>query len=140
MVVAWWAVIASVNSDGSYILLPLALIEYGLSIIFIIFTCFFRLFEALFYLSFKLAQLTAERTALIAPIFHALLTVRAERYDFTFAYEHAYGSFVLAKPDLEPRWKSLYYPLANEVWMAVVAPFILVPFILSLVVFFYHTP
>lgn len=77
---------------------------------------------------------------MIVPVFHVMLTVRAERYDFTYPYEFAHGSFALAKPNLEPRWKSLYYPLANEVWMAVVAPFLIVPFILSLVVFFlYHT-
>ncbi|MPD04748.1 hypothetical protein E2C01_100453 [Portunus trituberculatus] len=43
-----------------------------------------------------------------------MLTVRAERYDFSFSYAYGHRSFAMAKPNLEARWTSLYYPLARE--------------------------
>lgn len=85
-------------------------------------------------LSFKVTSLVEERISLMAPIIHVLLTVRMERHDFTYGYENAHLSFAMAKPSLEPRWKSLYYPLANEVWMAVIAHVFLFPFLLSQVI------
>lgn len=84
---------------------------------------------------FKVTSLVEERISLIASVIHLLLTARAERYDFTYTYENAHASFAVAKPGLEPRWKSLYYPLTIEVWMAVTVLVFVVPLLLSLVTF-----
>ena len=59
-----------------------------------------------------------------------------EKYDFTYGYENVHMSFGMAKPSLEPRWKSVYYPLAAEVWMAMIAHVFFIPFLLSQVKIF----
>ncbi|XP_063886458.1 ionotropic receptor 93a-like [Scylla paramamosain] len=71
-----------------------------------------------------------ERVSLIAPIIYVLLPEQVERYDFTYVYENAYLSFGIVKPDLEPRWKSIYYPLSIEVWIAVIGHVVFFPFLL----------
>ncbi|KAK8397753.1 hypothetical protein O3P69_004504 [Scylla paramamosain] len=55
-----------------------------------------------------------ERVSFIASIYYILMTVRAEKYDFTQTYEFSYVSFSMAKPRQEPQWQSLYYPLAHH--------------------------
>ena len=63
----------------------------------------------------------------MCPNYHMMMTVRAEIYDFTYTYEFSYFSFAMAKPSQEPRWQSLYYPLAHQVWLAVLAALFCVP-------------
>ncbi|XP_063886435.1 ionotropic receptor 21a-like [Scylla paramamosain] len=70
-----------------------------------------------------------ERVSFIASIYHILMTVRAEKYDFTQTFEFSYVSFSMAKPRQEPQWQSLYYPLAQQVWLAILGSVLLVPFI-----------
>ncbi|ROT85935.1 Variant Ionotropic Glutamate Receptor, partial [Penaeus vannamei] len=70
-----------------------------------------------------------ERLAFMTSIYH-ILPGRQERYDFTFTYEFAQFSFGLAKPFLRPRWQSLYYPLTDEVWAAILAAVVVVPLVL----------
>ena len=55
------------------------------------------------------------------------MTVRAELYDFTQTYEYSYVSFAMAKSSQEPQWQSLYYPLAYQVWLAVIGSILLMP-------------
>ncbi|ROT68778.1 Variant Ionotropic Glutamate Receptor [Penaeus vannamei] len=71
-----------------------------------------------------------ERLAFMTSIYHIVLPGRQERYDFTFTYEFAQFSFGLAKPFLRPRWQSLYYPLTDEVWAAILAAVVVVPLVL----------
>ncbi|XP_063886436.1 ionotropic receptor 93a-like [Scylla paramamosain] len=68
-----------------------------------------------------------ERVSFLCPVYHIMMSVRAEKYDFTYTYEYAYFSFAMAKPEQEPRWRSLYYPLAYEVWLAVMGSLLFVP-------------
>ncbi|XP_045112357.1 uncharacterized protein LOC123505234 [Portunus trituberculatus] len=77
-------------------------------------------------------SLVENRTSLIASVIYGMLTVRAERYDFSFSYAYGHRSFAMAKPNLEARWTSLYYPLAREVWMSLLVPLFLVPSLLIL--------
>ena len=86
-------------------------------------------------LSLKVTSLVEDRTSFIAPVIYMVLTERMEIYDFTYIHERAHASFALAKPSLEPRWKSLYYPLVIEVWMAVTALLFFVPTLLTLVIY-----
>ncbi|XP_063886437.1 uncharacterized protein LOC135114467 [Scylla paramamosain] len=77
-------------------------------------------------------NLVEDRTSLIASVIYGMLTVRAERYDFSFSYAYGHRSFAMAKPSLEAQWTSLYYPLANEVWITLLVPLLLVPSLLIL--------
>ncbi|KAK8397754.1 hypothetical protein O3P69_004505 [Scylla paramamosain] len=70
-----------------------------------------------------------ERVSFIASIYYVLMTLRAEKYDFTQTFEFSYVSFSMAKPRQEPQWQSLYYPLAQQVWLAILGSVLLVPFI-----------
>ncbi|XP_045111736.1 glutamate receptor 2-like [Portunus trituberculatus] len=72
-------------------------------------------------------RLVEERISLMCPIYHNKLTVRAEKYDFSFTYEFSFLSFAMAKPTQRPRWQSLYYPLSHEVWLIVLATVFFVP-------------
>ncbi|XP_069982138.1 ionotropic receptor 21a-like [Penaeus vannamei] len=67
------------------------------------------------------------RNAILAGVFHILLPQRMEHFDYTFAYEYSFFAFSLTKPKLRPKWQSLYYPLANEVWISIVATLFLAP-------------
>ncbi|XP_045111734.1 uncharacterized protein LOC123504893 [Portunus trituberculatus] len=64
----------------------------------------------------EVTRLVEEQTSLISSIMHVFLPERVKKFDFTYLYENAYSSFGMAKPDLEPRWKSVYYPLSTGVW------------------------
>ncbi|MPC18186.1 hypothetical protein E2C01_011062 [Portunus trituberculatus] len=68
----------------------------------------------------EVTKLVEEHTSLISPILHGFLPERVKKFDFTYIYENAYLSFGMAKPDLEPRWKSVYYPLSTGVWTAMI--------------------
>ncbi|XP_047485595.1 ionotropic receptor 21a-like [Penaeus chinensis] len=72
-------------------------------------------------------RLVEERLAFCSSIYHIVFPDRQERYDFTYTYELAQLSFSLAKPFLRPRWQSLYYPLTDEVWAAILAAVVVVP-------------
>nr|XP_027210611.1 glutamate receptor ionotropic, delta-1-like [Penaeus vannamei] len=78
-----------------------------------------------------------ERLAFMTSIYH-ILPGRQERYDFTFTYEFAQFSFGLAKPFLRPRWQSLYYPLTDEVWAAILAAVVVVPLVLFVITRLWH--
>ncbi|XP_063886457.1 uncharacterized protein LOC135114485 [Scylla paramamosain] len=78
----------------------------------------------------EVTRLVEEQTSLISPILHGFLPERVEKFDFTYIYENAYLSFGMAKPDLEPRWKSIYYPLSNGVWTAMIGHVLFLPFFL----------
>ncbi|XP_066948261.1 ionotropic receptor 93a-like isoform X2 [Macrobrachium rosenbergii] len=68
----------------------------------------------------EVVQRVSERKAWTAPIIHAVYPARLKRFDFTRTYEHDINqAFVMAKPVLEPKWQSLYYPLTNEVWLCI---------------------
>lgn len=61
------------------------------------------------------------------------MSVRAKVLDFTDAYEYSHFSFVMAKPGQAPQWQSLYYPLSQQVWVAVAAALLVVPLIYTAV-------
>ncbi|XP_076058553.1 ionotropic receptor 93a-like [Oratosquilla oratoria] len=77
----------------------------------------------------QVVQKVQERVSFFSPIFHLILPRRLESYDFSYAYEFVPVGFSMAKPELKPQWQSLYYPLTNEVWVAILAIviFILLP-------------
>ena len=81
-------------------------------------------------LSFKAALRVEERVSLMAPTIYLLLPAEVKKYDFTVVYENAFLSFAMSKPELEPRWKSIYYPLSDEVWIGVIVHVILFPFLM----------
>ncbi|XP_071527028.1 ionotropic receptor 93a-like [Panulirus ornatus] len=75
----------------------------------------------------------SDRTSFIIPLNHMTLPGRWEQYDFTHTYEFTLMAFSLAKPGLKPRWQSLYYPLTDEVWAAILVVLIIMPALLYLV-------
>ncbi|XP_045111732.1 glutamate receptor 2-like [Portunus trituberculatus] len=75
----------------------------------------------------EVTSLVEERVSFIASVYHILMTVRAEKYDYTHTFEFSYVSFSMAKPHREPQWQSLYYPLAHHVWLAILGSVLLVP-------------
>lgn len=68
-----------------------------------------------------------ERVSFIAAVLHILMSIRAEKYDFTQTYEFSYHSFAMAKPNQVPQWQNLYYPLAYQVWLSTLGSLLLVP-------------
>ncbi|KAK4299129.1 hypothetical protein Pmani_028571 [Petrolisthes manimaculis] len=74
------------------------------------------------------------RQSLVASVVHMMLPQRTKRFSFTTTYEHGINlGFAMAKPSLRPRWESLYYPLTEQVWVAVLAVLVVVPVLLYLV-------
>ncbi|KAK3893434.1 hypothetical protein Pcinc_002757 [Petrolisthes cinctipes] len=74
------------------------------------------------------------RQSLFAPVIHFMLPHRTQRYSFTTTYEHGNSlAFAMAKPSLRPGWESLYYPLTDQVWGAILAVLIIVPVLFYLV-------
>ena len=90
-------------------------------------------------LSFKVTNLVQMRLSFVAPVIYVMLLERLERFEFTYVHENAYLSFGMAKPALEPRWKSVYYPLSSEVWIVVTGHVVFFPFLLWQVKVFYNT-
>lgn len=78
----------------------------------------------------QVTQKVEQRQALMATIIYAVLPERLKRYDFSYPYEYASPTFCMTKPVLEPQFLSLYYPLANEVWLFILFALFLVPVIL----------
>ncbi|MPC92325.1 hypothetical protein E2C01_087407 [Portunus trituberculatus] len=78
----------------------------------------------------EVTRLVEEQTSLISSIMHVFLPERVKKFDFTYLYENAYSSFGMAKPDLEPRWKSVYYPLSTGVWTAMIGHVVFFPLLL----------
>ncbi|XP_071527361.1 ionotropic receptor 93a-like isoform X2 [Panulirus ornatus] len=75
-----------------------------------------------------------ERESFMAPVYHTVLPQRLERFDMTYTYEYSFLAFGMKKPGLKPRWQSLYYPLANQVWAAVLALLLVTPIIVLMVI------
>ncbi|XP_050713412.1 uncharacterized protein LOC126996696 [Eriocheir sinensis] len=80
-------------------------------------------------------QKVEERASFICPVYHIVMSVRVKRHDFTFTHEFSYLSFAMAKPSQKPQWQGLYYPLAEQVWLAVLAALILVPLVYKAVTY-----
>ncbi|XP_050689280.1 uncharacterized protein LOC126981779 isoform X2 [Eriocheir sinensis] len=80
----------------------------------------------------EVALKVEERKSFMATVFHNVLPQRLERYDYSYTYEYGSLDFSVAKPSLKPRWQSLYYPLSNSVWLAVIAIMLIVPLSLYL--------
>ncbi|MPC99230.1 hypothetical protein E2C01_094631 [Portunus trituberculatus] len=72
----------------------------------------------------------------MATVFHNMLPQRLKRYDYSYTYEYGSLDFSAAKPSLRPQWQSLYYPLSNEVWFAVLGVTVVLPISVYLVSFF----
>ncbi|XP_063843915.1 uncharacterized protein LOC135090773 [Scylla paramamosain] len=75
----------------------------------------------------EVAMRVEERKSFMATVFHNMLPQRLKRYDYSYTYEYGSLDFSAAKPSLRPRWQSLYYPLSNEVWIAVLGVLLVVP-------------
>ncbi|XP_066982738.1 ionotropic receptor 93a-like [Macrobrachium rosenbergii] len=88
----------------------------------------------------EVATRVEERVSFMATVFHNVLPQRLERYDYSYTYEYGSLDFCVAKPGLKPRWQALYYPLTDEVWLAILAALVLVPVVLCLVCVSSHTP
>ncbi|KAK8384551.1 hypothetical protein O3P69_014257 [Scylla paramamosain] len=80
----------------------------------------------------EIGQLVAERKAFMSPVHHVPVAQRLAMYDFSYGYEFGSIDFCAAVPSLSPKWHSLYYPLSDYVWLAVLAVLVIVPFSLFL--------
>ena len=78
----------------------------------------FKYFECEFFKGkfLQVTQFVEDRRSFVATVIYAVFPNRLDSYDFTLIYEHAFLGFSMAKPGLRPRWQSLYYPLAHEVY------------------------
>lgn len=81
----------------------------------------------------QVAERVEERVSFMATVFHNVLPQRLERYDYSYTYEYGSLDLSAAKPALEPQWQSLYYPLADEVWLSALIVLLLVPVSLYMV-------
>ncbi|XP_045124005.1 ionotropic receptor 93a-like [Portunus trituberculatus] len=72
-------------------------------------------------------QLVADRVSFMSPMHHVPVAQRLKIYDFSYGYEYGSFAFSAATPSLRPRWQSLYYPLSDFVWLAVLAVVCFVP-------------
>lgn len=86
--------------------------------------------------SIQVTQKVENREALMATIIYAVLPDRLKRYSFSYPYEYASPTFCMTKPLLRPQFLSLYYPLANEVWLSILLALLLVPVVLVKVCYF----
>ncbi|XP_071526969.1 ionotropic receptor 93a-like [Panulirus ornatus] len=74
-------------------------------------------------------RMLTQRKIFIVPVHYIIFPERVKRIDFTYIYEFVQATFSMAKPSLKPRWQSLYYPLTNLVWIAVLVALLLMPVI-----------
>ncbi|XP_071527030.1 ionotropic receptor 21a-like [Panulirus ornatus] len=73
------------------------------------------------------AERVNERQALLLAVNHITLPGRLNRHDFTYTYEFIRMSFSMVKPAIKPRWQSLYYPLTDQVWLAMLVVLLFMP-------------
>ncbi|XP_071527029.1 ionotropic receptor 21a-like [Panulirus ornatus] len=73
------------------------------------------------------AERVKERKVLFTAVNHFILPRRLNRHDFTYAYEFLRMSFSMVKPAIKPRWQSLYYPLTDQVWVAMLVVLLFMP-------------
>ncbi|XP_047482563.1 uncharacterized protein LOC125034667 [Penaeus chinensis] len=78
-------------------------------------------------------DLTSQRISFVTPVYHAVLATRLKRFDYSMGYTFAFISFSMKKPEIQPQWQSLYYPLADQVWLAILMIVILAPGLLVVV-------
>ncbi|XP_064098733.1 ionotropic receptor 93a-like [Macrobrachium nipponense] len=78
----------------------------------------------------EVAQRVTERASFMATVFHFVFPQRMDRYDYSYTYEFASMAFCASKPQLSPKWESLYYPLADAVWVAILVVLLVVPVLL----------
>ncbi|XP_063884802.1 ionotropic receptor 93a-like [Scylla paramamosain] len=81
----------------------------------------------------EVGQLVADRVSFMSPMHHVPVAQRLKIYDFSYGYEYGSFAFSAATPSLRPRWQSLYYPLSDFVWLAVLAVLCFVPVSLYIV-------
>nr|XP_027221746.1 uncharacterized protein LOC113813891 [Penaeus vannamei] len=72
-------------------------------------------------------DLTSQRVSFVTPVYHAVLATRLKRFDYSLGYTFAFISFSMKKPEIQPQWQSLYYPLADQVWLAILLSVVLAP-------------
>ncbi|XP_071533855.1 ionotropic receptor 21a-like [Panulirus ornatus] len=77
----------------------------------------------------------AERVSFMVALQFIVLPQRLQMYDFSFVYELSSMDLCAAKPRLRPQWQSLYYPLADGVWISVLTTILLLPLALYMVNF-----
>nr|XP_053641794.1 uncharacterized protein LOC128695318 [Cherax quadricarinatus] len=75
----------------------------------------------------EVTDLVMERTSFMATVTYMVLPQRLPLYDFTYIYIHGSISFSAATPSLTFTWKSLFDPLAVEVWISIFVILFLVP-------------
>ncbi|XP_042233811.1 glutamate receptor 2-like [Homarus americanus] len=78
----------------------------------------------------QVTGLVTGRESLMATVYHTILPQRSLLYDYTYAYEHVFMHFTMAKPLLSSNWQSLYDPLADEVWVSILVVLFLVSLLL----------
>ncbi|XP_071527026.1 ionotropic receptor 93a-like [Panulirus ornatus] len=81
----------------------------------------------------EVVQKVEVRESFMAPVYYTLLPQRLKRFDMTFVYEFTFKTFSMRKPSAKPRWQSLYYPLADQVWAAILGLQLCVPAIILMV-------
>ncbi|XP_042231759.1 ionotropic receptor 93a-like [Homarus americanus] len=82
----------------------------------------------------EVAKRVEERVSFMATVFHNMLPERLERYDYSWVYEYGSLDFSMAQPGIKPQWQSLYYPLTDVVWAAVLLALLLTPVVLLLII------
>ncbi|XP_042231237.1 ionotropic receptor 93a-like [Homarus americanus] len=70
----------------------------------------------------------------MATVWHNMLLHRLERFDYSWVYEYGSLDFSMAQPGIKPQWQSLYYPLTDVVWAAVLLALLLTPVVLLLII------
>ncbi|KAG7163538.1 Ionotropic receptor 93a-like 9 [Homarus americanus] len=82
----------------------------------------------------EVTQRVEERVSFMATVLHNVLPGRLERYDYSWVYEYESLFFSMAQPGIKPQWQSLYYPLTDLVWAAVLLALLLTPVVLLLII------
>ncbi|XP_071527502.1 ionotropic receptor 93a-like [Panulirus ornatus] len=82
----------------------------------------------------EVEMLVKKRISFVSPVMCLVLPQYFEHFDMTYTYNFVFLVFSMRKPGLSPSWQSLYYPLANQVWLAILTLLLLVPIILTMVV------
>ncbi|XP_053655872.1 ionotropic receptor 93a-like [Cherax quadricarinatus] len=82
----------------------------------------------------EVTERVEERVAFMATVYHNMLPERLQRYDYSWVYEYGSLDFSMAQPGIKPQWQSLYYPLTDTVWLAIILALLLAPFVLILII------
>ena len=83
---------------------------------------------------FQVTERVQDRQSLVATVVYNVYPERLKLFDYSEMFNYVEVSFCLVTPGLKPSWQSLYYPLSDGVWLALLITLFIVTLPFALVI------